>query len=167
MMEESATVKMGSCNICFRYSMLVEGLCRYCGGRHAGKKPIAFRNRTNGDVGDILGFKAKSGGLIPMTQKGRIVTVSDWIAITEGVAKFYENITPVDIRKYNNRLSTILSRSSLPSKMGAIDGYVYLLMSANGYYKIGRAKDTGTRLSSIQRSFPIEIELVHCFRSQD
>ena len=168
MMEDTrAAAQMGVCETCFRYSMLVERLCRYCGKLHTSRKPIGFRDRTNGEVGDILGFKAESGGLIPMTHRGKIVTVSDWIAITEGVAKFYENITPVDIQKYNKRISTILKKSAFPSKKEAVYGYIYLLRSANGYYKIGRTKGMGMRLVAIQRSFPIEIKLVHCFKSQD
>ena len=165
--KKSIATRMGVCETCLRYSMLVEGMCRYCDRGYANKRYVSFRRRTNGEVGDILGFKAGRDGLIPLRQNDRILSVSDWIAITEGVASFYENITPAEIKEYNKRVAIITDESALPSKPDAIIGYVYLLRSENGFYKIGRATSVDMRLSTIQRSFPIEIKLVHCFRSQD
>jgi hypothetical protein len=46
-------------------------------------------------------------------------------------------------------------------------GYVYLMRSENGYYKIGISKDVAKRLQSINYSIPIEIELIHSFRISD
>jgi len=165
-MGRSKYPQMGSCKSCFRYTMLTGGLCERR-RREINHKPILFRRRTSGEVGDILGFKSKKGGLIPMRRGGRIVLLDDWVEITDRVARFYENITPVEIKKYNRNVVSLLKATPDPSLIGAIDGYVYLLRSDNEYYKIGRAKDIDARLSSIQRNFPIEIKLIHCFRSRD
>jgi len=40
-------------------------------------------------------------------------------------------------------------------------GFVYLMCSENGYYKIGRAKDVKRRLDGLVRQFPIRIEVEH------
>ena len=158
--------RMGACKSCFKYTMLIDRLCKGCSKALRGQGPILFRNRTNGEVGDILGFKAEKDGLIPMHREGRIVSLGDWMTITERVARFYENITPAQINKYNKTNHTL--RISLVSNTSeAIEGYVYLLESSNGYYKIGRAREVGARLSTIQRSFPVEIKLIHCFRTTD
>ncbi len=42
-------------------------------------------------------------------------------------------------------------------------GFVYLMRSENGYYKIGTTKDVAARLRSINHGIPIDIELVHSF----
>ncbi len=44
-------------------------------------------------------------------------------------------------------------------------GIVYLLHSENGFYKIGRTSDGSSRLSYLTEKLPINIELVHQFRS--
>jgi phage terminase large subunit GpA-like protein len=46
------------------------------------------------------------------------------------------------------------------------DGYVYLLHSpTNNTYKIGRAKEVFNRYGSIAKQSPVEIKLVHQFKS--
>jgi len=163
---EKSAPRMGACTSCYKYTMLTNGLCKLCGRALSGRGKILFRRRTNGEVEDILGFDTKEDGIIPMRRGGVIVSLDDWIMLTERVARFYETITPSQIKKYNKRVG-FLRLTADPSPGGPIEGYVYLLRSENGYYKIGRAKDMGIRLSSIQRSFPVEIKMVHCFATRD
>jgi len=40
-------------------------------------------------------------------------------------------------------------------------GYVYLMRSSNGYYKIGISKNVKNRLGDIKRQFPIQVEIIH------
>lgn len=48
------------------------------------------------------------------------------------------------------------------------DGYVYLLYSpTNNTYKIGRAKEVYNRYGSIAKQSPVEIKLVHQFKSSN
>lgn len=45
-------------------------------------------------------------------------------------------------------------------------GYIYLMSSENGYYKIGiTRKQTEERLKGIKRQFPIEIRIIHYIKS--
>lgn len=43
-------------------------------------------------------------------------------------------------------------------------GFIYLLRSENGYYKIGMTKDVNHRLKEFQ-SWPILVELIHSFET--
>ncbi len=53
-------------------------------------------------------------------------------------------------------------------KQNKKEGFVYLLYSAsNNLYKIGRAKELNTRNKSIAKQSPVEVELVHYFKSKD
>lgn len=43
------------------------------------------------------------------------------------------------------------------------NGYVYLMQSGNGYYKIGISTNIEQRIYGIKRQFPVKIEVVHYF----
>lgn len=48
------------------------------------------------------------------------------------------------------------------------DGYVYLLYSpTNNLYKIGRAKQFRNRCGEISKQSPVEIKLLHSFKSKN
>lgn len=46
-------------------------------------------------------------------------------------------------------------------------GFVYLMQSANGYYKIGISKDTRNRLKGLNRQFPIQIVIISQIKCHD
>ena len=46
-------------------------------------------------------------------------------------------------------------------------GYVYLMRSANGLYKIGRSKNTKKRKAELNRQFPIQIGIIHLVLCRD
>lgn len=46
-------------------------------------------------------------------------------------------------------------------------GFVYLMRSGNGYYKIGISKNIKNRLDGLKRQFPIEIEVIHQITCHD
>ena len=46
-------------------------------------------------------------------------------------------------------------------------GYVYLMRSSNGYYKIGISKNVNNRLGGIKRQFPIQVEIIHYIACAD
>lgn len=48
-----------------------------------------------------------------------------------------------------------------------INGYVYLMRSENGLYKIGRARNTNQRLSGLNREIPIKVEVIHTIPCRD
>lgn len=44
-------------------------------------------------------------------------------------------------------------------------GNIYLCVSANGLYKIGRTRNIKSRLGGLNRDIPIEVQLIHSFQS--
>lgn len=46
-------------------------------------------------------------------------------------------------------------------------GYVYLMQSSNGLYKIGISKRVTDRLKGLRRQFPVQIEVIHYFACRD
>jgi hypothetical protein len=46
-------------------------------------------------------------------------------------------------------------------------GYVYLVRSVSGHYKIGRTKDPADRMKTFNVKLPFEIELLHTIESDD
>jgi uncharacterized Zn finger protein (UPF0148 family) len=46
-------------------------------------------------------------------------------------------------------------------------GYVYLMSSANGLYKIGRSKNVEQRRGDLNRQFPIQIGVIHSVLCKD
>ena len=53
-------------------------------------------------------------------------------------------------------------------KAPQFDGFVYLIHSpTNNLYKIGRAKEIDSRYASIGKQSPVEVKLVHSFKSAD
>lgn len=51
--------------------------------------------------------------------------------------------------------------------MGDRKGFVYLMRSDNGIYKIGRTKNIEARRRGIERDIPIAVVLVHSFATKD
>lgn len=47
------------------------------------------------------------------------------------------------------------------------EGFVYILRSENNCYKIGKAKDLQSRVTSWKHEFPIKIDLIHSFACHD
>jgi hypothetical protein len=54
-----------------------------------------------------------------------------------------------------------------PTVRHLADGYVYILRSADGYYKIGRAKDVQARVKSIAAFVPFAVEIVHTIQTDN
>jgi len=46
-------------------------------------------------------------------------------------------------------------------------GFVYLMQSGNGYYKIGMSKNPRNRLDDLRRQFPVQIGVVHKIYCKD
>lgn len=46
-------------------------------------------------------------------------------------------------------------------------GYIYLVASLEGHYKIGRSKDVPTRVNTLSIQLPFRVELLHSFSADD
>jgi hypothetical protein len=90
----------------------------------------------------------------------KIISREEWNRIKHNADQFYQRTSDEAIDLYNfklkenNYIKTQRSNAVFP-------GVVYLLKSSNGYYKIGKAKNLQSRLSEIQRQYPVEIRVIH------
>jgi hypothetical protein len=66
--------------------------------------------------------------------------------------------------EYKNRLHRTASKVRVYK---AVPGYVYLLQSSTGYYKIGRTKDPQNRLATFSVKLPFEVEYEHIISSSN
>jgi hypothetical protein len=60
-----------------------------------------------------------------------------------------------------------LSAPQRPAKVKDLSGYVYLVKSVSGHYKIGRAKDPNNRAKTFGVQLPFEIEFVAVIKTDD
>lgn len=70
-----------------------------------------------------------------------------------------ENVK-TNIKKKEPRIKKVFV---YPSKVG----YIYLMKSENGLYKIGRALNIENRLKGLNREIPIKVEIIHYYRADD
>jgi predicted GIY-YIG superfamily endonuclease len=56
-----------------------------------------------------------------------------------------------------------LARKASANEPKENSGFIYILKSSNGYYKIGRAKEVNVRVAAWKTVFPIKIKLVNSF----
>ena len=147
------------CRGCERFGAVNEsGLCKRCARlvkKHGIK--ILFKESTS-DRGKVIGFSLGDIGLIPIMPSGLIYPRDEWEIISRLVNQFYRSVSDKELNEYNISKST---RYKVPGDSPPIVGYIYLLMSENGYYKIGRTTNIQKRLKAIQREYPIEIKLLH------
>lgn len=60
-----------------------------------------------------------------------------------------------------------LADKSLTKQRKQQEGYVYLIKSSEGCYKIGRSKNVKERISSLGVTLPFDIEVIHTIKSAD
>lgn len=73
--------------------------------------------------------------------------------------------TPAAQPEQDRRKEAELARRNF--KQSKEKGFVYLMKSGNGYYKIGISKNAGSRLYGLRRQFPVEIDIVHKIASNN
>lgn len=72
---------------------------------------------------------------------------------------------PIDQKKLDRE-----ARKQAKNEQSIIDekaGFIYILKSENGFYKIGKAKDLQSRVTAWKHEFPIKIDLIHSFACKD
>lgn len=99
------------------------------------------------------------------------------VARLHGIAEMYQNfrdfqeilfsenvILPQDVLWYIQAVLEIGKPQPLPhiqKPEPLATGYIYLVQSPSGHYKIGKAKDVTNRLKTFEVKMPFEIELIH------
>jgi len=107
-------------------------------------------------------------------QSEGILGHADAMEIIQGLLKFYETVSPEAIAelKYYIELEEkqrkAAQREAFTSKKRTpVEGYVYLLCSPSGYYKIGRSKNPHSRKATFDVKLPFEVEFEHIIKTDD
>lgn len=129
-------------------------------------------------------FFAATAGLVVLnwfgaieTSCARAVLTTLWIASAilgtyTSAAGLYETImddlkpTQTAIRIPVRRYRPPAEPASVPMKRKS-DGYVYLLMSPTGHYKIGHTREPKVRMKTFEIKLPFEVEFAHLIPTPD
>lgn len=71
------------------------------------------------------------------------------------------------IRQDAERQQQAAVRKQLTNGNGKRDGFVYLILSEDGHYKIGRTRDVPTRTNTLEIQLPYQIEVIHSVPVKD
>lgn len=114
-------------------------------------------------VPNALHFDRIGNAIVPIRSNGLVLSREEWGRIAREIERFYYSSSDQFIEEYNETLK----KSAESSGTGPEFGFVYLLHSENGYYKIGRTQTMDNRLGSIRREYPVKIELLHLIPCDD
>lgn len=140
----------------------VEALRQLQGGTHVALVPFSLDDESS-SVAVILEFERPYVDL-SNTVLTRLINNSD--------PRFFEVIASIVADAFERELS---DREEMQSRRAAREyqtvargkgrGYVYVLKSEDGHYKIGRTANLDTRIKSISTSSPQRIQLTHAFKA--
>jgi hypothetical protein len=134
----------------------------YIGGRRRGFAP---------SVG-IFYTEETTGGLMFMNNTmGTIITHDEVKVMIRGLVKFYRNVDPAEVEKYNNEVLEELRRQrdehnnkvdiTIKKKRIPIKGYVYFVKDDNDRVKIGKTKSPKERMGEYTKlPFKPQLELL-------
>jgi len=139
---------MLTCAVCLKFSAFIneDRLCRSCQRKNFPKThrlKVSFVGTTKA---------------IPYDESGRILSHSKWTEIKKRAEHYYNNISSDDIEAFNAEIKTRVKKKI---RMVGDEGYIYLLSSSVGLYKIGRAADLQKRFSEHTRDWPIRLDMIH------
>lgn len=139
---------MDNCRICFQFRNVdSDRVCNRCKVKEARKVATKLR---------LVAYKSK---LRPeILSNGKILKKEDWFYIKRLIDNFYSSVTYEDIDWMNKERD-----EQRDEKQRIVSGYVYLMKSDNGYYKIGRALDVDIRNKQHMRDYPLVITVLHSF----
>lgn len=93
---------------------------------------------------------------------GFIPSREEWELFKADIEEFYDSVLPNEIKAHNQRLTNPEPRvkSTLPPTIKR-EGYIYILRSEAGHYKIGKAKDPFNRSQTIGTQHAYRIDLIY------
>lgn len=109
---------------------------------------------------------------------GFIMTQADFAALLPDIMRFYSSVTEAQIEDCNQQILERheQERCQVPDALNTQQphrscpirpGYVYLLKSAHGFYKIGRAESPEHRVGTLGVQLPFEITPEHFIKCED
>lgn len=140
------------CRACQKFVLEVDkhGICGKCSGGGQAPTPLSF-----------VYFMTY---IAPITPTGKVLTHRRWKRLKKQLDDFYENVPPFSHRLWN--MQTQNSRFKAKKK-NPKEGYIYLIKSENGYYKIGRSANVDRRLSQHEMDYPMKLRVIHSFQSSN
>lgn len=147
---------MFQCKHCikFRASLNENGICDVC----SKKNQVGQVDRYSFEKIDV-------GKTRPYSATGTIFTRDEWNKLKTTIDRYYYGISDEQIFNYNVEVRR--NNIAKKQKSGKHRGYIYLLRSSVGFYKIGRAVDVDKRVREHLRSYPIEIHAIHVIEVDD
>lgn len=140
------------CRTCQRFLLEVNkhGICSRCSNENKVPPPIMFVYYLN--------------HIVPISSNGKIMISRKWKRVCKLVDDFYANV-PFDQYVLWNIAVTERTTQTRASKTK--EGYVYLIESENGYYKIGKSIDIERRLNQHEMDYPLKLRIIHSFESSN
>lgn len=131
--------------------------------------------RNGGDFESREILEIKTCGIckkefMPRENNSRLVCYSKYCMQQYDIARLKIKSEKLQEEKLRERLLVIEKKKKeeeIIRKRKSSDGYVYLMMSSNGYYKIGISNNVKKRLQGIKRQFPVMVEIIHYFACYD
>jgi hypothetical protein len=91
------------------------------------------------------------------TSSGLILPKTTWIKTRSAIDAFYNSVSIEEVEALNATLRAEKKIAKRPIEAG----HIYLLLSSNGYYKIGWARNVTVRIGQHLRDYPIELTCIH------
>ena len=146
---------MGNCKNCYQFRSIGDsGLCGRCENRKERRK--------------IKYLKLKEwleGEMLPCKEGGQVASRMEWITFKKEVDKFYGHTRDKKIREINKSIRERLALQKERSRKRT--GFIYLIRSNTGHYKIGRTTNLDLRIKSYSREYPIKTKVIHSFKCDD
>lgn len=140
---------MLTCAKCHQFSAFINEnrLCNRCSKKHRQK------------MYDLMIVCFESKDAVPYLRNRTILSKSNWIELRAKIDKYYNSVSNDDIDAYNAEIR----KENKIAKRRLINepGFIYLLSSSVGLYKIGRTIDMERRFSDHVRTWPVELKIVH------
>lgn len=95
-----------------------------------------------------------------------VIPREEAMRIIERVMEFYNRVTDEEIEILNARIVTTKPDKSVKARRKRA-GYVYLLKSASGYYKIGYTDNPTNRMAVFKTKLPFEVEFEALIQTED
>jgi len=133
------------------------------------------RNATENGLTPCLYFfhDQITGHILPANQSGEILSHSDFDDLFSAISKFYATTSDDEIEHRNRETHAWIRQQTLTATIGDThkhtrrSGFIYLLRSATGPYKIGKSKDPSQRFHTIFTNSPVALELILQIETDD
>jgi len=154
LMPAERNYKMLRCKMCVkaRASLNEQGICHHCAQKLKGQATtVSFEPVT-------------ATKTIPYLTNGRILSKEAWLRIKRTIDAYYASVSVDEIDAYNDQVAQLRKAAGYK---GRNPGYIYLMSSSVGSYKLGRATNVETRLKGHMRDYPVQIRVMHTIKVSD